>query len=79
MTSFPATKGFTDLPVKTIPRPLVSVGKSFQTVCGGLGLFSPSHRPWCDGNMYAEASGGGVCVCMRVEGRDLWNNLSIFE
>lgn len=32
MTSFPVTKGFTALPVKTMLCPVVSVGKSFHTV-----------------------------------------------
>lgn len=33
MTSFPVTKGFAALPVKTMLYPVVSVGKSFHTVC----------------------------------------------
>lgn len=71
MTSFPVKKGFTSLPVKTMLCPVVSVGKSFHTVCAGLQLFFPSHRPWCYGNMYAVAE---VCVCL---GKGCWRALSI--
>lgn len=60
MTEFPATKGFTGLPAKTMPCPVVSVGKSFHTLCWAT---TPPHHPWCHGNMYAEA-GSGVCVCV---------------
>lgn len=83
MTSFPVTKGFADIPVKTMLCSVVSVGKSFHTVRPGLTLFFPLSLPVVSWKHVYRSRQRCVyvyvyvCVgCWRVEGVfHSWNNL----